>query len=598
MQNALTAEAYSVARRQGLRYAAECKGRGESGALPYLEEVAREQSTDLLLGVQEIPLAKIRGTYAQGRQSALAGNFMPLLPESSEFAGKWRQVYRAHINEGLRDPISVFEYLGYYYVREGNKRVSVLCHAGAYSYMASITRLLPPQDSTEEEVRVYYELIGPTRRLPIRHLWFSRHGTYTALLKQAEAAKQQHPEWPATFFEDSFARFRQCYHAQKYTELPLTTGDAFAEYVPIFGFPVGIPERELVMNLKNCEPQFIRGEDAIIVSSPRELERRSPLAALFGRHSQRITAAFVFAGTAETRYMARMQEVGRLAVQRALPQVEVCCYYAKPMAEDAYAVMRHALRDCKPDLLFSTENYMEAAAQRLSLEAKATAVLQCGGSSRQKALSTYYGHTGEPSFLCGLLAGAASETACVGFIPGRTVTGTCPSDAQAFAQGAHTVRPGIRVLGCTLPEQSYAARQEACRSLRARGCDHIWLPLLPDSQAEFKHFPGVFAHLCHLSASGHPDRVLACAAWHWDAFYLPLLAKLSRDSDLQSATAEVPLHFRMGMSSGLLDVHLFTPQAQPWAVRLLAQYRRLLELESVNVLDEGMMVEIVECREE
>ena len=65
------------------------------------------------LGVIEIPTERIVGTKTAGRKNAFAANFMPLLPEDSEFAAKWRSLCAAHLgDEGIRDPIRCYEYLG------------------------------------------------------------------------------------------------------------------------------------------------------------------------------------------------------------------------------------------------------------------------------------------------------------------------------------------------------------------------------------------------------------------------------------------------------------------------------------------------------
>ena len=58
------------------------------------------------------------------------------MPEDTEFAAKWAGLCAAHLSdEGIRDPIKCYEYLGNFYVQEGNKRVSVL-----KSYEAALKR--------------------------------------------------------------------------------------------------------------------------------------------------------------------------------------------------------------------------------------------------------------------------------------------------------------------------------------------------------------------------------------------------------------------------------------------------------------------------
>ena len=79
------------------------------------------------IGRVEIPMDQIVGTVTSGRKSTFSSNFMPLLPLESEFAMKWINLCAAHLgDEGIREPIVCVEYMGRFYVQEGNKRVSVL----------------------------------------------------------------------------------------------------------------------------------------------------------------------------------------------------------------------------------------------------------------------------------------------------------------------------------------------------------------------------------------------------------------------------------------------------------------------------------------
>ena len=79
------------------------------------------------LGLLEIPAHRIVGTKSAGRIGAFSKSFLPLLGADTEFAIKWAELCGAHLSdEGIRDPIVCYEYLGEFYVQEGNKRVSVL----------------------------------------------------------------------------------------------------------------------------------------------------------------------------------------------------------------------------------------------------------------------------------------------------------------------------------------------------------------------------------------------------------------------------------------------------------------------------------------
>ena len=118
-----------------------CTSKGQYPYLLSLEEIvpAERLNKGINLGAVQIPMEFIVG----GRSKVFARNFMPLVEEDSEFAGKWSSLCKAHLEEGIRDPVKVYEYLNRYYVEEGNKRVSVLKYFDAATVYANVTRVLP-----------------------------------------------------------------------------------------------------------------------------------------------------------------------------------------------------------------------------------------------------------------------------------------------------------------------------------------------------------------------------------------------------------------------------------------------------------------------
>jgi hypothetical protein len=185
---------YVSALRAGRRYLSEKASAGKNGYLPVLDGLisGAKLEGELYIGLREIPLKKIVGTYAAGRSPAFAGNFMPLLGVDTEFSVKWRNLYAAHINEGIRDPIKVYEYLALYYVVEGNKRVSVLNSVGAYSIYAEVTRIIPAR-SDETNNRIYYEFYDFDRMRIFDNIWFSKPGMFTRLAEKARAFSSRIP---------------------------------------------------------------------------------------------------------------------------------------------------------------------------------------------------------------------------------------------------------------------------------------------------------------------------------------------------------------------------------------------------------------------
>lgn len=123
-------EEYIAALKKGQKHQKELP---VDAAPAVLDEILPTVDTESMVtvGLVEIPAQYIVGTKSAGRTSAFTPDFLPLLSLESEFAHKWIELCAAHLNEGIRDPILCYEYLGNFYVQEGNKRVSVLRHFDA-----------------------------------------------------------------------------------------------------------------------------------------------------------------------------------------------------------------------------------------------------------------------------------------------------------------------------------------------------------------------------------------------------------------------------------------------------------------------------------
>ena len=153
-------EEYKKARKAAMKQYRTCASRGWSLYPPVLDEVSAYVKTagEEVLGEMEIPLSLVTGTRTAGRQNAFSKDFLPILPENSEFARKWITLYEAQMEEGIRDPILVYEFMHQFYVQEGNKRVSVMKYLDASHIMAKVIRIFP-EKTDEPSVKLYYEFI-------------------------------------------------------------------------------------------------------------------------------------------------------------------------------------------------------------------------------------------------------------------------------------------------------------------------------------------------------------------------------------------------------------------------------------------------------
>ena len=170
---------YGKARREGLREYAAAVQAHQDPYLPVLED--REPDLARLnrrsLGIQNVPLEQISGSVSQGRSYAFARNFFPLLESGSEFAGKWNRLYASVEEEGLNQPVTLLEYMGSYYVAEGNKRVSVMKCMNALDIEASVTRVIPPRTDDPENIS-YFEYCDFARETGLYNIFMTRPGSY------------------------------------------------------------------------------------------------------------------------------------------------------------------------------------------------------------------------------------------------------------------------------------------------------------------------------------------------------------------------------------------------------------------------------------
>ncbi len=154
-------EEYAAAMRRGQKEYKEALASGKHPHPLVLDDILGENATNTVhdIGIVEIPSERIVGTRSAGRITTFSPSFLPLTKPNTEFALKWMNLCQAHLGEiGIRDPITCYEYLGNFYVEEGNKRVSVLRYFDAPRVAAVVKRILPPR-TEDPRIKAYYEFL-------------------------------------------------------------------------------------------------------------------------------------------------------------------------------------------------------------------------------------------------------------------------------------------------------------------------------------------------------------------------------------------------------------------------------------------------------
>jgi hypothetical protein len=230
---------YQKALSMGQKEASACNAKGISPYLPVLDEIleGKEICGEMDLGLVDVPVELIVGTKSAGRQRAFTRSFLPILEEGSELAAKWTALCRSHMEQGINTPIQVYEFMHYFYVVEGHKRVSVLRYFGAVTIPAMVTRILPARDHTEEN-QIYYEFLEFYRLSGINYLWFDQPGRFALL--QTTVGKEPNEAWTAEEKKDFFSfylRFKDAYQSKAGKEFPsLNMENAMLATMDFYGY--------------------------------------------------------------------------------------------------------------------------------------------------------------------------------------------------------------------------------------------------------------------------------------------------------------------------------------------------------------------------
>ena len=317
---------YAAAQKQGRKGYQSALTRGQYPYLPVLDDILSytEVAQTVSLGLMDIPLARVVGTKTAGRTNAFANNFMPLLPEKSEFGAKWASLYDHQINEGIRDPIVVYEFMNRFYVQEGNKRVSVMKFLGAYSIAANVTRLVPRR-TDEKENRLYYEFLEFYQVSRNYDIWFTREGSYRKLLKlMGKKTGEVWTDEERKAFSSVYDRFSSALKTAHGEKPVISVSDVFLVYVEIYGYEQAAKETEHEMHRalqKMWEEVRLaeKGSQIALVQNP-ESEKSSLLNRLLPAGTalpETFKAAFVYSKTPQTSGWTYAHELGRLHLEQA-----------------------------------------------------------------------------------------------------------------------------------------------------------------------------------------------------------------------------------------------------------------------------------------
>ena len=563
-------EQYSHAYRLGQKHYRACVVRGEYPYPQVLDEVLDETMVvgRFDLGLVDIPAEQIVGTKSSGRKAAFAGNFMPLLPESTEFAAKWIALCSAHLgDEGIRDPIKCCEYMGRFYVQEGNKRVSVLKSYDSPTIPGYVTRIVP-EYSDDPSVQNYYEFMHFYQLSGLYQIRLSGLGSYARL--QAALGFAQEQVWTQAerrSFIAGFTHFRLAFDRLNTERLDVSASDALLVWLRVFSF-AQIKEQsaaELAKSLatvwsdiKNLEA----AEPVAVLTAPEEHDRGIISKLLSVGHADHINAAFIYAFDPQKSAWTRAHVHGQEYLERALgDKVSVRGYYE--FGHDFDKALERAAAD-GAEVIVATTPQMISASRKLAALHPDIKVLNCSLPLPYTGVRTYYSRIYESKFITGAIAGAMAEQDTIGYVASYPIVGV-PAAINAFALGARLTNPRSRIKlrwTCTEGDPLLSFIDQGITVISNRDATNSenehWA--LEWGTYKLQHDGGLLP--------------LAVPCWDWGRFYEQVIVGIFNGawdavSDKSGAKA---INYWWGMSSGVIDVQL--SDAMPEGVRKMAEILR------------------------
>lgn len=561
-------EHYSRFRREGLRVYSAALQNHTDPYLPVLEEMVPNvsQLSRLSLGVQSIPIERVIGSVSQGRSYAFANNFMPILEGGSEFAAKWNMLYESVEANGVNQPITCLEYLGDYYVIEGNKRVSVMKALGAREIDADVTRAYP-EASDDPRYQAYEEYCAFSKETGLYAILFTKPGSYQKLLSlPGVRAGETWTQDEIISLRKVYSYFRIAYADIMKDKAAMKTGDAFLSYLIAFGYQ-DVRDEDMettAAHIRLMAKEFEQRDNKVnlVMDAVPQQTGGIPLISSLFRPSK-IKAAFLFNRDIDASAWNYWHNLGRLELEEKLGDKVETAACIVPSRTDASEEIDRLIRDGYT-AIFATSPVMLNSCIEPALKHPEVKFLCCSLLSSYTNIRTYYIRFYEAKFLLGLAAGILSRNGKIGYIADFPIYGVA-SAANAFAIGARMVNPDAKIY-LNWTSATYFDAQNPFRdpSIQVICNRDITAP---------NHTARDYG--LYLRSNGDISNI-ATLIPQWGPFYQTMVERLLNGTFNPAENKETATNYWWGFGSRALDV-AFSNRFDPYAMRLIHHYREELK---------------------
>ena len=579
---------YEKAKRLGDKAVRADMLKGQHPYLPVLDDIIQKEEIigETNLGLVNIPLERVVGTSTASRTNAFARNFMPIMDINTEFGAKWSMLCDAHIAEGIHDAIKVYEFMNYFYVVEGNKRVSVLKYFNADSIPAFVTRKIPKL-SDRKDIKIYYEFMDFYKKTGVNYIWFSNEGSFAKLITEvgvdrseesiststatssnADSADGSGAVTRAEFgkvwsdektleFKAAYYRFASAFKEQKGDKLlHITTGDAFLGMIGIKGFDAvaELSQEAMKQGIKEMWQEFLVMEEQFEVEvslNPPEAKRSIISHILPQQYSaaKPLKIAFIYDREPDSSDWLYAHELGRNHIKEVFgDRISTLKITTAKTEQDAIDAMEELIEKQGVEVIFTTTTRLIDASLKCAIKYKNVKILNCSLNTSHRYIRTYYARLYEVKFLSGVIAGALTETNKVGYVADYPIFGNV-ANINAFALGAVMVNPRCKVyLKWTTLKDNHNI-EDIYKSLEDEGVDYI--------SDQDMITPNNASRRCGLYklTDGEPVN-MAMPVYNWGVLYEKLIDLILHDSwaTADSNTEGKPINYWWGLSSGVVDL--------------------------------------------
>ena len=564
-------EEYAAAVRRGQKEYKELTAAGKSPYPAVLDEILVDQASSAVqdIGLVEIPAERIIGTRSAGRITTFSAGFLPLAKPSSEFAQKWIALCQAHLGEiGIRDPIDCYEYLGNFYVEEGNKRVSVLRYFDAPRVSGMVQRILPPR-SEDSRIKAYYEFLEFYKDSRLYSVQFRRPGDYAKLL--AHLGKELGEPWT----EDERRTFSAYFHyfQDAFSSLHVAGKDILPEEALLLWLKINpykdlgsFTATQLRKSLTELWPDVVTSTqqaEVKVETEPVPEAKSSILTRIISSLPDRVHVAFVHQLDRASSSWVLGHEDGRKHLEDTFGEKVVCRSYYNANTDDAAAALLEQALDEGAQVVFTTAPKLNRITLKFAVKYPKIHFFNCSVDLPYSSVRAYYGRIYEAKFITGAIAGAMAQDDRIGYVGSNPIFGV-PASINAFALGALMTNPRAQI----------ELRWSCCEGTPQADFFRDGIRVISNRDVPTQN--KMYMEFCNYGTYQMDDRgnliPLASPVWVWGKFY-ELVVESALAGTLKDDKANLrAVNYWLGMDSGVIDISL--SDRLPVGVHMLAEHLR------------------------